>query len=112
MADDLLSRAFGALSDPTRRDLTVRLSEGDACVGELAQNYELSLQAVSKHIKVLQSAGLVSRSRNAQQRPVHLETGALSLLGGWLERYLTQAERRPVGLHEALASMPNDPGRP
>ena len=70
---DQLSRVFAALADPTRRDIVARLAVGDATVGQLAAPYEVSVQAVSKHLKVLEGAGLVSRSRDAQRRPVHLE---------------------------------------
>ena len=71
MDADSLSRAFAALADPTRRDLVSRLTLGDATVGELAAPYDMSLQAVSKHLTVLESAGLVTRRRDAQRRPVH-----------------------------------------
>ncbi|HVN11556.1 MAG TPA: metalloregulator ArsR/SmtB family transcription factor, partial [Kineosporiaceae bacterium] len=68
--EERLTRLFAALADPTRRDIVARLAVGDATVGELAAPYEVSLQAVSKHLKVLEDAGLVSRSRVAQRRPV------------------------------------------
>ncbi len=77
---DELSRVFAALSDPTRRDLVARLTEGDATVGDLAAPYDVSLQAVSKHLKVLEDAGLVTRSREAQRRPVHLEAEVFDLM--------------------------------
>ena len=66
---DQLSRVFPALADPTRRDIVARLADGDATVGELAEPYDVTLQAVSKHLKVLEDAGLVSRTRDAQRRP-------------------------------------------
>src|SRR4051794_41495287 len=92
---DSLSRAFQALADPTRRDLVARLAaDGDATVGDLAAPYDVSLQAVSKHLKVLEEAGLVSRSRDAQRRPVHLEAEVLELMTGWIERYRRRAEER------------------
>ena len=75
-----LSRVFAALSDPTRRDIVARLTEGDATVGDLAAPYAVSLQAVSKHLKVLEDAGLVTRSRDAQRRPVHLEAEVFDLM--------------------------------
>ena len=81
MAADPLSRAFAALADPTRRDIVARLTDGDATVGDLAAPYTVSLQAVSKHLKVLEDAGLVSRGRDAQRRPVHLEAQVLVLDG-------------------------------
>ena len=77
---DQLSRLFAALADPTRRDIVARLAVGDATVGQLAEPYEVSVQAVSKHLKVLEDAGLVSRSRDAQRRPVHLEPEVLELM--------------------------------
>ena len=69
---DQLSRVFSALADPTRRDMVARLTLADATVNELAEPYDVTVQAVSKHLKVLEDAGLVSRSRDAQRRPVHL----------------------------------------
>jgi DNA-binding transcriptional ArsR family regulator len=103
---DQLSRAFQALADPTRRDLVARLAaEGDATVGELAAPYDVSLQAVSKHLKVLEEAGLVSRSRDAQRRPVHLEAEVFDLMTKWIERYRRQAEERFARLDALLAEM-------
>ncbi|MCW2842127.1 MAG: ArsR family transcriptional regulator [Nocardioides sp.] len=103
---DQLSRAFQALADPTRRDLVARLAaDGDATVGELAAPYDVSLQAVSKHLKVLEEAGLVSRSRDAQRRPVHLEAGVFDLMTKWIERYRRAAEERFGRLDGALAAM-------
>ena len=107
MSDDL-SRVFAALADPTRRDLVARLAVGDATVGELAAPYDVSLQAVSKHLKVLEHAGLVSRSRDAQRRPVHLEAEVLDLMTGWIERYRRTAEERYRRLDDVLAEM-DDP---
>lgn len=89
-----LSRAFAALADPTRRDLVSRLTLGDAVVGELAAPYDMSLQAVSKHLAVLELAGLVTRRRDAQRRPVHLEVEALGELTDWIDRHRTAAEAR------------------
>ncbi|UVY84944.1 metalloregulator ArsR/SmtB family transcription factor [Brachybacterium sp. NBEC-018] len=89
-----LSRAFAALADPTRRDLVSRLTLGDAAVGELAAPYDMSLQAVSKHLTVLELAGLVTRRRDAQRRPVHLEVEALGELTDWIDRHRTAAEAR------------------
>ncbi|GAA4518777.1 metalloregulator ArsR/SmtB family transcription factor [Brachybacterium paraconglomeratum] len=107
MDDDLLSRAFAALADPTRRDLVSRLTLGDATVGELAAPYEMSLQAVSKHIAVLESAGLVTRRRDAQRRPVHLDAEVLGELTHWIDRHRRAAEARlsrlDVVLHAADA---------
>ena len=105
---DRLSRVFAALADPTRRDMVARLAVGDATVGQLAAPYDVSLQAVSKHLKVLADAGLVSRSRDAQRRPVHLEAGVFDLMSTWIERYRQQAEERYRRLDAVLAEM-NDP---
>jgi DNA-binding transcriptional ArsR family regulator len=102
---DQLSRVFAALADPTRRDMVARLAVGDATVGELAVPYDVSLQAVSKHLKVLQEAGLVSRSREAQRRPVHLEAEVFDLMTGWIERYRREAEERYRRLDAVLAEM-------
>jgi len=77
---DPLSRVFSALADPTRRDLVARLADGDATVRDLAQPYDMTVQAISKHLKVLEDAGLVTRSRQAQRRPVHLEADVLDLM--------------------------------
>ena len=94
MSDDQLSRVFAALADPTRRDIVARLSTDDATVGELAEPYDVSIQAVSKHIKVLEEAGLVTRSRDAQRRPVHLDAEVFDLMTKWIERYRRQAAER------------------
>ena len=102
---DQLSRVFAALADPTRRDMVARLTVGDATVSELAAPYDMSLQAVSKHLKVLEEAGLVSRSREAQRRPVHLEAEVFDLMTKWIERYRRQAEERFRRLDAVLAAM-------
>jgi DNA-binding transcriptional ArsR family regulator len=102
---DQLSRVFAALADPTRRDIVARLAAGDASVGQLAAPYEMSVQAVSKHLKVLEEAGLVSRGDIGHRRPVHLEAEVLDLLTGWLERYRRQAEQRYRRLEAVLAEM-------
>ena len=103
---DPLSKAFAALADPTRRDLVARLAaDGDATVGELAAPYDVTVQAVSKHLKVLQDAGVVSRRREAQRRPAHLEAEVFDLMTKWIERYRRQAEERFGRLDEVLAAM-------
>jgi DNA-binding transcriptional ArsR family regulator len=102
---DQLSRVFAALADPTRRDIVARLTLADATVGELAEPYEVSLQAVSKHLKVLEDAGLVTRSRDAQRRPVHLEAEVFDLMERWIERYRRQAEERFRRLDAVLADL-------
>ena len=106
---DQLSRAFAALADPTRRDIVARLTLADATVGELAAPYDVSLQAVSKHLKVLEDAGVVSRSRDAQRRPVHLEAEVFDLMTKWLERYRRQAQERFERLDALLAALPDTP---
>ena len=106
---DRLSTVFAALADPVRRDLVARLADGDATVTELAAPYDISLQAVSKHLKVLGEAGLVSRTRDAQRRPVHLEAEVFDLATKWLERYRRQAELRYRRLDAVLAAMADPP---
>jgi DNA-binding transcriptional ArsR family regulator len=108
MAGDALSKVFSALADPTRRDLVARLTVADATVNELAAPYDVSLQAVSKHLKVLEEAGLVSRTRDAQRRPVHLEAEVFDLMTKWIERYRRQAEERYARLDTLLESLPDD----
>lgn len=105
---DQLSKVFAALADPTRRDIVARLSVGDATVNAIAEPYEVSLQAVSKHLKVLEDAGLVSRSREAQRRPVHLEAEVFDLMTKWIERYQRQAEERFSRLDDVLAGLDED----
>ena len=100
-----LSPVFAALADPIRRDMVARLAVADATVTELAQPYDVTLQAVSKHIGVLQDAGLVSRGRDAQRRPVHLEAEVFDLMTGWIERYRRQAEQRYQRLDRVLADL-------
>jgi DNA-binding transcriptional ArsR family regulator len=102
---DQLSRVFAALADPTRRDLLARLSVGDATVGQLAAPYDVTVQAVSKHVKVLQDAGLVSRDGDSHRRPVHLEAAVFDLMTKWIERYRLQAEERYHRLDAVLAAM-------
>jgi DNA-binding transcriptional ArsR family regulator len=99
---DQLSRVFSALADPTRRDLVARLAGGDATVNQLAEPYAVTVQAVSKHLKVLEEAGLVSRTRDAQRRPCHLEADVLDLRTTWIERYRRAAEERSSRLDAIL----------
>lgn len=108
MAADRLSKVFSALADPTRRDIVARLADGDATVSNLAAPYDVSIQAVSKHLRVLEDAGLVSRTRDAQRRPVHLEAEVFDLMTKWIERYRRQAEERYRRLDHVLAFMPDD----
>lgn len=112
MATDQLSRTFAALADPTRRDLVARLTLGDATLGELAGSYEMSLQAVSKHLTVLERVGLVTRGQAGTRRPVHLEVAMLDPLTDWLERYRQQAEQRYQRLDAVLAELAADEAYP
>jgi DNA-binding transcriptional ArsR family regulator len=105
MAVDTLDRVFSALADPTRRDIVARLAEADATVGQLAEPYEMTLQAVYKHLRVLEDAGLVSRPQGPQPRPVRLETEVLTQMETWIERYRLRAEQRYRRLDALLATM-------
>lgn len=105
---DQLTKVFAALADPTRRDMVARLSIADATVNELAEPYEVSVQAVSKHLKVLEDSGLVTRTRDAQRRPVHLEGNVFDLMTKWIERYQRQAEDRYQRLDAVLDEMNAD----
>lgn len=114
MPTDQLSRTFSALADPTRRDLVARLATGDATLTELAEPYAMSLQAVSKHLAVLERAGLVTRSKDAQRKPVHLHADVLEPVTDWLETYRRRAEERYRRLDAVLAEMgePTSPAAP
>jgi DNA-binding transcriptional ArsR family regulator len=103
--DERLSKVFAALADPTRRDIVARLAAADATVGQLAEPYAVSVQAISKHLKVLEDAGLVSKTKVAQRRAVHLEAEVLDLMTAWIERYRQQAEERYQRLDAVLARM-------
>jgi DNA-binding transcriptional ArsR family regulator len=109
MSDDQLSRVFAALADPTRRDLVARLAVSDATVGQLAAPYQMSVQAVSKHLKVLEDCGLVTQRRDAQRRPRHLEAEVFELMTSWIDRYRKQAEERYRRLDAVLARMDDEP---
>lgn len=102
--DAELDRAFAALADPVRRAIVARLSRGSATLGELAEPFDISLQAVSKHISVLEDAGLVWRTREAQRKPVHLDAAALERLTAWIDRYRLDAERAYRRLDAVLAA--------
>jgi DNA-binding transcriptional ArsR family regulator len=112
MTADTLSRVFSALADPTRRDMVARLAEGDTTVSQLAEPYRMTLQAVYKHLRVLEDAGLVTRPPGPQPRPVRLETGVFDLMDTWIERYRRRAEQRYRRLDAVLAAMsePNTDG--
>ena len=94
MPDDDLSSTFAALADPTRRAILARLAAGEATVNELAEPFPISLQAVSKHLQVLERAGLITRGRNAQWRPCRLETAPLETANEWIERHRAVWETR------------------
>jgi len=87
MVEDRLSRTFAALADPTRRAILARLADGEATVNELAEPFDISLQAISRHLKVLERAGLITRGRNAQWRPCRLEATPLQQANHWLDDY-------------------------
>jgi DNA-binding transcriptional ArsR family regulator len=105
MPADTLSRTFAALADPTRRDIVARLSVADATVNQLAEPYAMSLQAVYKHLRVLQEAGVVRRLPGPQPQSVRLEADSLDLMDGWLEQYRRRAEERYQRLDRVLAEM-------
>ncbi len=92
--EDALDRAFTALGDPVRRALIARLSRGEATVNELAEPFGITKQAVSRHIQVLEAAGLITRSRDGQRRPCHLDSSALEDLTSWIDGYRLAAEAR------------------
>jgi DNA-binding transcriptional ArsR family regulator len=103
-AERALDRAFLALADPVRRAIVARLSRGPATVNELAEPFAISKQAVSKHIAVLEQAGLITRSRDAQRRPAHLDAAALERLTAWIDRYRLEAEGAYRRLDALLAT--------
>lgn len=100
--DERLDRAFLALGDPVRRAIIARLSLGPATVNELAEPFAITTQAVSRHIQVLEHAGLVTRSRDAQRRPVHLAAAQLEQLTSWIDQYRLATEQRFRGLDDLL----------
>jgi len=110
-ADDRLDRAFTALADPVRRRIIARLSRGPATVNELADPFDISKQAVSKHIQVLEQAGLVTRTRDAQRRPVHLNAAQLEALTAWIDKYRLIHEQRFRSL-DALLDALDSPDTP
>ena len=102
MSVDRLNSTFAALADPTRRAILARLASGEACVTELAQPFEMSLPAVSKHLKVLERAGLIARGREAQWRPCRLQASPLRDADEWLEQYRRFWEESFDRLDESL----------
>ena len=103
-----LDLTFSALADPTRRAILARLMEGEATVMELAQPFEMSQPAISKHLKVLENAGLISRGRDAQRRPCKLEPQPLAEANGWLERYREAWEANFQRLDAILAELQSE----
>lgn len=106
--EDDLDRAFLALADPIRRRIVARLSRGPATVNELAEPFAITKQAVSRHIQVLEAAGIVSRTRDAQRRPVHLEPARLEDLTAWIDRYRLASEQRFRSLDAVLSTISPD----
>lgn len=113
MQTDPLTATFAALADPTRRAILARLAMGEATVTELAEPFAISLPAISRHLKVLEQAGLISRGRDAQWRPCRIETAALEQMDGWVGRYrkLWQRsfDRMDAFLAEIQKGDPNGP---
>ena len=107
-ARDALSVVFAALADPTRRAILTHLQQGPSTAGDVAAPFAMSRSAISQHLKVLEDAGLVSRTREAQRRPVHLEAEVFDLMTKWIERYRRQAEERYRRLDDVLRAMPDD----
>ena len=105
MSSDRLSTTFSALADPTRRAILARLISGEASVTELAEPFEMSLPAVSKHLKVLEHAGLITRGREAQWRPCRREAGPLKDAADWLEHYRRFWERSFDRLEDYLREL-------
>jgi DNA-binding transcriptional ArsR family regulator len=107
MATDQLSTIFAALADPTRRAILARLARGEASVTELAEPFQMSMPAITKHLKVLERAGLIARGRDAQWRPCRLEPGPLKEVAGWIEHYRAFWEQSFDRLDEYLVELKN-----
>ncbi|HET8714821.1 MAG TPA: metalloregulator ArsR/SmtB family transcription factor [Holophagaceae bacterium] len=112
MPPDALSATFAALADPTRRAILARLSAGEASVSELAEPFDMSLPAVTKHLKVLERAGLITRGRSAQWRPCHLRAKPLQEACGWIEQYRRHWEQRLDRLEDYLRELQQQPPKP
>ncbi len=112
MSSDALSITFAALADPTRRAILARLASGETSVSALAAPFSMSLPAVSKHLKVLQSAGLITKARDAQWRPCRIEGAALKDAMGWIDQYKQFWEQRFDRLDAYLQTLPPEPGSP
>lgn len=105
MSADPLSATFAALADPTRRAILARLADGQASVTELAQPFDVTLPAITKHLKVLERAGLVARSREAQWRPCRLQPQPLREVADWVQQYRTMWEQRLDRLEDYLRKL-------
>ncbi|MEO6609675.1 MAG: metalloregulator ArsR/SmtB family transcription factor [Aestuariivirga sp.] len=105
MAGDSLSQKLQALADPTRRGMLARLAQGQATVNELARPFDISLPAISKHVKVLEKAGLITRSRSAQQRPCQLSSDGLKEIEDWMSAYRAMWEHKLDRLETYLANL-------
>lgn len=110
--DDALSATFAALADPTRRAILAQLSAGEASVGELMAPFELSAPAITKHLKVLQRAGLVVQGRAAQWRPCRLRAAPLADASAWVEQFRQQWEQRLDRLEDYLQQLQSEPPAP
>ncbi len=114
VAQDQLDATFTALADPTRRAIVARLAQGDATVNELAAPFDLTLPGISKHLKVLERCGLISRTRRAQFRPCHLEAGALDSAAAWIEEHrriwAERFDKLDAHLREVQRTSGNGPG--
>jgi DNA-binding transcriptional ArsR family regulator len=108
MTPDPLSSTFSALADPTRRAILARLASGEVSVTELAEPFEMSMPAISKHLKVLERAGLIARGREAQWRPCRLEAGPLKDVSNWVENYRRFWEESFDRLDEYLVELKNE----
>ena len=108
---DRLSASFGALADPTRRAILARLASGEASVTQLAEPFAMSMPAISKHLKVLERAGLIRRGREAQWRPCRLEAGPLQEIAGWIEHYRRFWEENFDRLDDYLQQLTKPSGR-
>ena len=107
MSPDSLSATFAALADPTRRAILARLASGETSVTELAEPFEMSMPAISKHLKVLERAGLIARTREAQWRPCRLEAGPLKEIAAWVEHYRRFWEQSFDRLDDYLRELTN-----
>jgi DNA-binding transcriptional ArsR family regulator len=112
MTADELSTVFGALADPTRRAILARLAQGEATVNELAAPFPISLQAISKHLKVLERAGLIVRGRDAQWRPCRLDPEPLRQIAEWMQQYRQFWEERYERLDSYLRDLKEDSDEP